>query len=164
MEAQDGGGRLASDEVEDLRRTLREHEQQHVRLLADFENFRRRSAREREGTRAEERRDTVLRLLPALDALERALAAGSTDMAFYEGVAATHLLFLTALRELGVEPIESAGRRFDPNLHEAVATVAREGVEPGTVAHEVRRGWRLGNELLRAAQVVVAAAPEVPEP
>ena len=164
MDAQDGGDRLASDEVEDLRRTLQEQEQQHLRLLADFENFRRRIAREQEGAREEGRRDTLLRLLPALDTLERALATGSKDMAFYEGVAATHRLFLTALRDLGVEPIESEGRRFDPNVHEAVGTVATEGVEPGTVAHEVRRGWRLGDELLRAAQVVVAAHPEVPKP
>lgn len=164
MDAQDSGGRLARDEVEDLRRNLQEREQQHLRLLADFENFRRRIARERDGAREEGRRETVLRLLPALDTLERALATGSKDMAFYEGVAATHRLFVTALRELGVEPIESEGRRFDPNLHEAVATVASEGVEPGTVAREVRRGWRLGDELLRAAQVVVAAPPEVPEP
>jgi molecular chaperone GrpE len=74
-------------------------------------------------------------------------------------------MFLTALRELGVEPIEATGRRFDPAVHEAVATVASEGAEPGTVAYEVRRGWRLGDELLRAAQVVVVAAhPEVSEP
>jgi molecular chaperone GrpE len=164
MDAQGGGDRLASDEVEDLRRHLQEQEQQYLRLLADFENFRRRIAREQERAREEGRRDTVLRLLPALDTLERALDTGSTDIAFYEGVAATHRLFLTALRELGVEAIESEGRRFDPNVHEAVATVASEGVEPGTVAREVRRGWRLGDELLRAAQVVVAAHPEVPEP
>ena len=164
MDAQDSGDRLASDEVEDLRRNLQEQEQQHLRLLADFENFRRRIAREQEGAREEGRRDTLLRLLPALDTLERALATGSKDMAFYEGVAATHRLFLTALRDLGVEPIESEGRRFDPNVHEAVGTVATEGVEPGPVAHEVRRGWRLGDELLRAAQVVVAAHPEVPKP
>jgi molecular chaperone GrpE len=164
VNAQDGGDRLASDEVEHLRRSLQEEEQRHLRLLAEFENFRRRIAREQEALREEGRRDTVLRLLPALDTLERALATGSTDMAFYEGVAATHRLFLTILRELGVEPIESKGRRFDPNVHEAVATVATDGVEPGTVVDEVRRGWRLGDELLRAAQVVVAAHPEVPEP
>jgi molecular chaperone GrpE len=164
VNAQDGGDRLASDEVEHLRRSLQEEEQRHLRLLAEFENFRRRIAREQEALREEGRRDAVLRLLPALDTLERALATGSTDMAFYEGVAATHRLFLTILRELGVEPIESKGRRFDPNVHEAVATVATDGVEPGTVVDEVRRGWRLGDELLRAAQVVVAAHPEVPEP
>ena len=164
MDARDSDDRLANDDVEELRRSLQEQRQQHLRLLADFENFHRRAVREQEGAREGSRRDTVLRLLPALDTLERALATGSKDMAFYEGVAATHRLFVTALRELGVEPIESEGRRFDPNLHEAVATVASEGVEPGTVAREVRRGWRLGDELLRAAQVVVAAPPEVPEP
>ena len=74
MDAQDGGDRTASDEVEDLRHNLQEHEQQHLRLLADFENFRRRVAREREGAREEGRRDTLLHLLPALDTLERALA------------------------------------------------------------------------------------------
>ena len=83
MDAQDSGDRLASDEVEDLRRNLQEQEQQHLRLLADFENFRRRIAREQEGAREEGRRDTLLRLLPALDTLERALATGSKDMAFY---------------------------------------------------------------------------------
>ena len=91
-----------------------------------------------------------------LDTLERALAAGSTDPDFYEGVAATHRLFVRALREAGAEPIESVGQPFDPNVHEAVATVPANGRKPGTVAREVRRGWRLGDELLRPAQVVVA--------
>jgi molecular chaperone GrpE len=94
------------------------------------------------------------------DTFERALGAGSTDRDFYEGVAATHRLFLDALREAGAAPIESVGRPFDPNVHEAVATAPADGVPPGTVAREVRRGWRLGDELLRPAQVVVAAAEE----
>jgi molecular chaperone GrpE len=96
-----------------------------------------------------------------LDSLERALAAGSTDRDFYDGVAATHRLFLAALREAGAEPIEGVGQPFDPNLHEAVAAVpADDEVAPGTVVREVRRGWRLGDELLRPAQVVVATAEE----
>ena len=97
-------------------------------------------------------------LLPVLDTLERALEAGSTEPDFYRGVAATHQVFIAALREAGAEPIESVGRPFDPGVHEAVATVAPNGVVPGTVAREVRRGWRLGDEVLRPAQVVVAAA------
>jgi molecular chaperone GrpE len=152
---------VSGEDVEQLRRTLGEQQDAYVRLLADFENFRRRVGRERAGARHEARRDALLPLLPALDTLERALAAGSTDTPFYEGVVATHRLFVDALRELGVEPIESEGRPFDPNLHEAVATAAVEGVEPGIVTREVRRGWRAGDELLRPAQVVVAARPEV---
>ena len=137
-----------------------EADDRHLRLLAEFENFRRRAAKEHEAARREGRRSALLPLLAVLDTFERALDAGSTDRDFYEGIAATHRLFLDALREAGAAPIESVGRPFDPNVHEAVATAPADGVPPGTVAGEVRRGWQLGNELLRPAQVVVAAAEE----
>ena len=137
-----------------------EADDRHLRLLAEFENFRRRAAKEHEAARREGRRSALLPLLAVLDTFERALGAGSTDRDFYEGVAATHRLFLDALREAGAAPIDSVGRPFDPNVHEAVATASADGVPPGTVAREVRRGWQLGNELLRPAQVVVAAAEE----
>ena len=164
MDPRDSHDCVSSEDAEELRRTLGEKQDAYVRLLADFENVRRRMAREHERARHEGRRDALLPLLPALDTLERALEAGSTDAPFYEGVVATYRLFLDALRELGVGPVESQGQRFDPSLHEAVATVASEEVEPGTVTREVRRGWRIGHELLRPAQVVVAARPEVTEP
>ena len=164
METEGSGHRLAGDDVKELRRGLGEQQDRYLRLLADFENHRRRMAREHERGRHEGRRDALLALLPALDTLERALAAGSTDTPFYEGVVATHRLFIDALRELGVEPIQSEGQSFDPNQHEAVATVPADDVEPGTVTREVRRGWRFEHELLRPAQVVVAARPEVAEP
>ena len=99
-----------------------------------------------------------------LDTLERALAAGSTDPDFYEGVAATHRLFLNALREAGAMPVETVGQPFDPKLHEAIGTVPSDKVEPGTVAREVRRGWRLEDGLLRPAQVVVAKDEEPARP
>ena len=137
-----------------------EADDRHLRLLAEFENFRRRAAKEHEAARHEGRRSALLPILAVLDTFERALGAGSTDRDFYEGVVATHRLFLDALREAGAAPIESVGRPFDPNVHEAVATAPADGVPPGTVAREVRRGWQLGNELLRPAQVVVAAAEE----
>ncbi len=76
--------------------------------------------------------------------LERALDAGSSDPEFHKGVAATRELFLTALREADAEPIDNLGRRFDPEVHEAVATMRADGVPPGTVVREMRRGWRLG--------------------
>jgi molecular chaperone GrpE len=159
-EADAGDRAVETDEVARLRRALDEERQRTVRLLADFDNFRRRVTREQEAARREGRRAALLPLLPVLDTLERALAAGSADRDFYEGVAATHRLFIAALREAGAEPVEAAGRPFDPRVHEAVATAPAAGVEPGTVAREVRRGWRLGDELLRPAQVVVATAPE----
>jgi molecular chaperone GrpE len=155
---------VSVDDVERLRRALDDATQGQLRLRADFENFRRRAERERESARLDGRREALLPILAVLDTLERALAAGSTDPDFYEGVAATRRLFTRALREAGAEAVESVGRAFDPQVHEAVATVPSSGVEPGTVAREVRRGWRLGDELLRPAQVVVATDREPAEP
>jgi molecular chaperone GrpE len=151
-------GAMGDGEVERFRRALGEEQERYLRLLADFDNYRRRMAREHEVVRLEGRRAALLPLLPVLDALERALAAGSTDSDFYEGVAETHRLFITALSEAGAEPVDSVGRSFDPKVHEAVSMVPSEGVEPGTVIEEVRRGWRLGDQLLRPAQVIVATA------
>jgi len=149
-----------ADEVERLRQALEEERQRNLRLLADFENFRRRVGRENEAARGEAKRSALRPLLPVLDTLERGLAVGSDDIDFYEGVAATQRLFQSALREAGAEPIESLGRPFDPEVHEAVGTVPSEDVEPGTIVREVRRGWRLPDGLLRPAQVVVATSEE----
>jgi molecular chaperone GrpE len=146
-----------ADEVERLR-------QANLRLLADFENLRRRQAREGEAAERKGRRAVLLALLPVLDALERALATGSSDPKFYAGVAATQRLFERALREAGVEPIESLHQPFDPSLHEALATVDTDEAEPGTVVREEQRGWRMGDELLRPARVVVARSREKAAP
>jgi molecular chaperone GrpE len=116
--------------------------------------------RETVAPRGDARRVALLPLLPVLDTLERALAAGSMDADFYEGMAATRRLFESALREAGAEPLEAVGQPFDPTLHEAVGAEPSDGVEPGTVVREVRRGWRLPDGLLRPAQVVVATGEE----
>ena len=159
----DAGDRaLDGDEVRRLRQALDEQEQRGLRLLAGFDNLRRRSVREQDAARREGRRAALLPLLAVLDTLERALAVGSIDADFYEGMAATHRQFMTALREAGAEPVASVGQPFDPNVHEAVATAPSESVQPGTVVRELRRGWRLDDELLRPAQVVVAEAPKAP--
>jgi molecular chaperone GrpE len=135
--------REAVEEVEQLRHELDEERDRRLRLLAEFDNFRRRAARERETAGAEGRRAALRPLLAVLDALERALAAGSSDRDFYDGVAATHRLFVEALRQAGAEPIESMGRPFDPTVHEAVATVPAAGGPPGMVVQEpaAAGGW-----------------------
>lgn len=159
-----GESGLIVDEASRLQRALEDERQRNLQLQVDFDSYRRRVEREREAARRDGRRAAILALLPVLDTLERALAAGSTDPDFYAGVASTRRLFLAALREAGAEPIESVGHPFDPTVHEAVGTAPADGVEPGTVILEVRRGWRLGEELLRPAQVVVATAPEPSAP
>jgi molecular chaperone GrpE len=152
------------DEIGPLRRALEEERERSLRLLADFDNLRRRMAREQEAARREGRRAALLPLLPVLDNFERALAIGSADRDFYRGVAAIHRMFVAALREAGAEPIESVGRPFDPTVHEAITAIPADGVEPGTVVRELRRGWRIEDELLRPAQVVVATSPEASGP
>jgi molecular chaperone GrpE len=150
----------ATDDPERLRRTLEEEQDRLLRFRADFDNFRRRAARERETAQQEGRRSTLLALLPGVDALERALETGSSDAVFYDGVASTHRLILDALRQLGAEPVAAVGQWFDPDVHEAVASIPADGAEPGRAVREVRRGWRLGGELLRPAQVVVSAVSD----
>lgn len=150
----------ANDEVDELRRVLEDEKRHGLRLLADLQNFRRRAAQEHESARRDGQRAALLPMLAVLDALGRALATGSSDPAFYEGVASTHRLLLGALREAGAEPIPTIGHPFDARIHEAVSTVAGGDAPGGTVVGEARRGWRLGDELLRPAHVVVAADEE----
>jgi len=152
--------RAEADELERLRRELAEENDRALRMRADFENFRRRKARENGAEHLRGRREALVPLLSVVDTLERALVAGSTDEAFYDGVLGTHRQLLNALREAGAEPLEAVGRPFDPHLHEVVATVPAGDLEPNTVVRETRRGWRLQGELLRPAQVVIAAPIE----
>lgn len=148
----------SAEDVDTLAQSLDEERRRALRLRADYDNLRRRAAREQEAARQQGRSAALLALLPVLDSLDRALEAGSTDEVFYAGVASTRRLFLSALREAGAVPMETVGVPFDPTVHEAVSTVPARGQAPGLVVREVVSGWRLGDELLRPAQVIVTAA------
>jgi molecular chaperone GrpE len=134
------------------------------RTQADFENFRKRAARD--AAAATQRGATKLakELLPAVDNLERALAhapesdpaeAGDED-AFVAGVKAVHADLIAALQRAGIERYSPEGEPFDPTLHEAVAQQPFEGFEPGTVVEVFQRGYRIGESVVRPARVVVA--------
>ncbi len=147
-------------EVEKLRKSLDEERERYLRLRADFENFRRRIARENGAEHAKARRESILPMLEVVDAFEHALENGSSDQVFYAGVAAIHRKLMAALREVGAEPIESVGKTFDPKLHEVIATEPAGDAEPQTIVRDVRHGWRLGHDLLRPAKVIVAMPDE----
>jgi molecular chaperone GrpE len=147
--------------VEELRRRLQDEQDRYLRLLAEFDTFRRRSARDQDAAVGKGRLEALRPLLAVLDALDEALATGSSDAGFYDGVLAIERLFVSVLAQMGVEPIDSAaGTPFDPHLHDAIATAAEDSVAPGTIVRTARRGWRYRHELVRPAQVVVAAAPQ----
>ncbi len=154
---------MVAQEIEHLRRDLQAEQQRGLRLLADFENVRRRMAREQAAAYEDGRRAALLPLLPVLDNLERAIANGSSDPLFYEGVAATRRQFVAALHEAGAEPVQTIGLPFDPASQEAVSTAPVNGVAPGTVVSEAGRGWRMGDVVPRPAQVVVASGESVEE-
>jgi molecular chaperone GrpE len=129
------------------------------RTKADFENYRKRAARE--AGAAQERGVIKLarELLPAVDNLDRALeavgsAANGTDL--LAGIKLVHAEVLAALARVGVEPFDPAGEAFDPSCHEAVAQQPVEGTEAGVVAEVFQRGYRLGELVIRPARVLVA--------
>jgi molecular chaperone GrpE len=147
--------------IAELERARADEHQSRLRALADLENFRRRTEREAGGARRAGQSEVLLPLLDVHDNLERALAAGSTDRAFLRGVEAIAEQLRRIVTSLGAVPIPSVGTRFDPRLHEAVGTVPAIDHPSDTVVTEVRRGFLLGGEVLRPAQVVVAqSTPE----
>jgi molecular chaperone GrpE len=130
------------------------------RTAADFDNFRKRAAREREETIVFANERLIAELLPILDDLERALdaAAQHEEARLEEGVRLVHRSLAALLERQGVRPIETDGR-FDPHVHEALLTQPSEA-EEGSVLDVIQKGYRLGDRVVRAARVVVAARPE----
>jgi molecular chaperone GrpE len=131
------------------------------RTQADFENYRKRAARD--AAIAKERGATklALELLPAVDNLERALAhapasENDDDGGFISGIKHVHSDVVAALQRAGIERYSPEGEQFDPTLHEAVAQQPVEGYEPGTVVEVFQRGYRMGDSVVRPARVVVA--------
>ncbi|HSD25139.1 MAG TPA: nucleotide exchange factor GrpE [Solirubrobacterales bacterium] len=147
------------DELAAAKRERDEYLQLAQRTKADFENYRKRVARETTEALARGKADLARQLLPALDNLERALAAGadaSTHDALVKGVAMVRDELHSRLQSAGVEPFDPTGERFDPQLHEALSTMPSEGTESGVVLETVEKGYRLDGQVLRAAKVVVS--------
>jgi molecular chaperone GrpE len=132
------------------------------RTKADFENFRRRMTSEVQAAAARGRGELIRDVVPVLDDLERALQAAGLDPEgdSEDGLAHGVLLVFRSLRDSltrnGVEAVDPKGEKFDPTVHEALSTVAADGVEPGVVVEVMQKGYRLGEQLIRPARVVVS--------
>lgn len=133
-----------------------------VRTAADFDNFRKRVAREREEAVRFGNQDLLEQLIPILDNFEMGMMAASSDTSsmIYIGMDMVRKQFADFLSQQGVEEIMALNLAFDPNLHEAVSEEVSADVAPGTVLRVLRRGFRLRDRLLRPANVVVAKAKE----
>ena len=127
------------------------------RTQADFENYRKRIARESAGAQARGVTGLAKELLPALDNLDRALEAAAQDDPLLEGVRLVRSELAGGLARAGIESFAPLGETFDPVLHEAVATIPADGVPSGSVVEVYQPGYRLGESIIRPARVVVAA-------
>jgi molecular chaperone GrpE len=126
------------------------------RTQADFENYRKRMARENAAAKDRGVAKVANELLPALDHLEHALKAASGHEDVVKGFALVRDEIVAALGRVGIEAFSPEGAAFDPNEHEAMAAQPSDGVEPGTVVEVYQQGYRLGGAVLRPARVVVA--------
>ena len=136
----------------------------YARTMADFDNFRKRTARDREECVKSAAAGVLKDVLATVDNLARAIdeAAGREDDPFVAGVRLTYEGLVKTLAAHGATPLDSKGEPFDANFHEAIAQVPSAAVPEGNVVDEVKRGWLLNGKLLRAAQVTVSSGAPAP--
>lgn len=145
-------------QVEMLTGDLQEKKDRLLRLQADFDNFRRRSAKEREEISAVVTQNFCKDMLPLLDNFERAMAAETKDVeAFQKGVEMIFTQFQEVLKKNGLEQIEAVGQKFDPNFHQAVMRVEDPEKEDDTVAQELQKGYMVKGRVIRPSMVQVVS-------
>ena len=148
-----------ADTVDRLRRERDENYERLIRITADFDNYRKRTDRERRELAEHAARDLLTDLLPLVDDFERALATDAQDGdAYRRGVEIIHRQLLDIMVKRGVAPIDALGADFDPALHQAVAHEPSAAHRDGEIMEELRRGYTLRDRLLRASMVKVAKA------
>ena len=146
----------ALEATEKAMAALKEKEDQFLRLAAEYDNYRRRSQKEKESAWNDAKSETVLAFLPVYDNLERALKQDTTDEAFKKGVEMTMNQLRDILKKLGVEEIPALGQPFDPNLHNAVMHVEDDSVGENTIVDVFQAGFKSGDKVVRFAMVKVA--------
>ena len=146
----------ASNEIEDLKNAFKDLDEKYKRRTAEFENFKKRSQKEREGLYNMVTADVVGKILPALDNLENASKAATDDKAYQEGVEMVYKQFMDILTKFNVEVIETVGKTFDPEFHEAVSHVDDDTKGVQEIVQEYRKGYKIGTKVIRHSMVVVA--------
>jgi molecular chaperone GrpE len=155
--------RRLREALEAKTREVEEHRDRYLRAAAEFDNARKRAAREREEYTRYANESLLRELLPVLDNFERALQAARGEPAAAAVTAGVELIqreLLRVLEKFGVTSFTSVGQPFDPERHEAIARVPAQGRPEGTVADETARGYLLNGRVLRPAMVTVASSPD----
>ena len=144
------------EELEALKQNLTDQEDKFLRLAAEYDNYRRRSQKEKESAWADSKAETAAAFLPVYDNLERALKQETADEAYKKGVEMTMTQLKEVLSKLGIEEIPALGQTFDPNLHNAVMHVEDENAGENTIVEVFQSGFRSGDKVIRFAMVKVA--------
>lgn len=135
---------------------LAQEHDSYLRLAAEYDNYRKRSQKEKENLYTEIRSETVEKFLPVYDNLERALAQETQDAAFKKGVEMTMNQLVSVMEKLGVESFGAAGDHFDPQLHNAVMHIEDESLGENVIAEVFQKGFKVGEKVVRFAMVKVA--------
>ena len=143
-------------EVNPWEEKYNESHDSYLRLAADYDNFRKRTAKEKEASYGNGKADAIGKLLPVYDNLERALMQETEDAAYKKGVEMTMTELVKILNGMGVEIYGEKGDSFDPNLHNAVMHVEEEGAEENTIVQVFQKGFKMGDRVIRFAMVQVA--------
>ncbi len=141
---------------EKLEKELAEQKDKYLRLMAEYDNFRKRSAKERLELSANAKGNTLMEILPVFDNFERALNAETADESYKQGVSMIFKQMGDVLTKLGVEVIDPTGKEFDPNVANAVNQIEDPELGENIVAQTFQKGYKIGDKIIRYAMVVVA--------
>ncbi len=144
------------EKVAALEEAAAKDKDRYLRLLAEFDNFRKRSIQEKDAAAANAAAKAALEIISVIDNFERAMDAECSDENYKKGVEMIYNQFTDVIKKLGVEEIDALGKPFDPNLHNAVSHTEDESFGENTVCQVYQKGYKLGDKVIRCAMVVVA--------
>ena len=146
----------AAPEVNPFEEKYNAERDSHLRLAAEYDNFRKRTIKEKEASYGNGKADAVAKMLPVYDNLERALNQPTEDAAYKKGVELTMAELVKIFTSLGVEIFGNVGEAFDPNLHNAVMHIDDETMDENTISQVFQKGFKIGDKIVRFAMVQVA--------
>ena len=155
--AEEAATDTAESKIAELEKDLAAAKEAHIRTLAEYDNYRKRTAKEKEGTWIDAKAVCIAELLPMLDNFDRALGVTDSDFESYKkGVEMIYQGFCDTLKKLGVEAFGEEGDEFDPNYHSAVMHIEDESLGENVLAQVFSKGYKIGEKVLRPAMVKVA--------
>lgn len=145
-----------ASKIDEIESALEETKDKYLRLMAEYDNYRKRTAKEKTETYNNAVSDSVTEILPVIDTFEMALKTECSDESFKMGVEKIYNMFRKSLEKLGVTEIEALGKEFDPNLHNAIKQVEETDYAENYVCEVFQKGYRLGKKVIRHSMVAVA--------